>query len=77
MPICRYKCWRSVSDKNLHLICREGGFDQLPDHIRQLGPWAGSKVGEVERLRPHYRALLAEQGFVVVHRHPYQFEPEP
>jgi hypothetical protein len=77
MPNCRYKCWRSGADKNLHLICRCGGFDQLPDRIRQLGPWSGSKEGEVERLRPDYRALLAEQGFVVVHRHPYQFEPEP
>ncbi|HEY7551222.1 MAG TPA: hypothetical protein VH913_17115 [Hyphomicrobiaceae bacterium] len=76
MSVCRYKCWRSGSDKDLHLICREGEFDALPDRIRHLGPWVGSKEGEVERLRPHYRALLAEQDFVIVHRHPYEFEPE-
>jgi hypothetical protein len=76
MPCCRYKCWRSGADKDLHLICREGEFDGLPDRIRQLGPWVGSREGDIERLRPHYRALLAEQGFVVVHQHPYEFEPE-
>jgi hypothetical protein len=46
----------------------EGEFAALPDRIRQLGPWAGSKEGDNGRLRPHYRALLAEQGFVVVHQ---------
>jgi hypothetical protein len=60
----------------VHLICREGEFEKLPDPIRHMGPWAGSKEGKVDRLRPHYRALLAEQGFLLIHRHPYVFEPE-
>jgi hypothetical protein len=73
----RYKAWRSHKDHETHLICRDGEFDQLPHQIRQLGPWIGSKEGEIERLKPHYRAMLAGQGFAVVHKHPTEFSPEP
>jgi hypothetical protein len=66
--VMRYKAWRSHKDHETHVICRE---------IRQLGPWIGSKEGEIERLKPHYRAMLAEQGFAVVHKHPTEFSPEP
>jgi hypothetical protein len=38
----QYKTWRSWPEVDLHLICREGGFDNLPQRIRQLGPWTGS-----------------------------------
>jgi hypothetical protein len=58
----RYKCWRSHKDNRLHLICHEGEFDGLPDPIRHLGPWTGSREGEVERLRPHYRANAGRAG---------------
>jgi hypothetical protein len=54
----RYKCWRSNADKELHVICHEGALDSLPSHIRRLGPWHGSKEGEIERLKPAYRAQL-------------------
>jgi len=65
----RYKVWRSNNDKELHLLCGEGAgaFNALPTYIRQLGPWTGSKEGDVEQLRLPLRILLAEQGFVVLH----------
>jgi hypothetical protein len=66
----RYKAWRSRSDAELHVICGEGdAFEALPVHIRNLGPWTGSKEGETKDLRLPYRLLIAEQGFVVIHAH--------
>jgi hypothetical protein len=67
----RYKCWRSNADKALHVICLEGEFERLPVAIRHLGPWTGGKEGEVERLKAHYRLLLAEQEFMLAHQHPF------
>jgi hypothetical protein len=66
-----FKCWRSRKDGELHLICREGAeaFEALPAAIRNLGPWTGSKEGEVDRLRLPYRTMLTEQGFTIVHAH--------
>jgi hypothetical protein len=49
----RYRCWRSNKDKELHLLCREGAdaFEALPNLVRNLGPWTGSKEGNIDRLR--------------------------
>jgi hypothetical protein len=70
----RYESARSAKDKALIVLCYEGQFYSMPHPILHLGPWQGSHRGEVERLRPAYRAMLAEQGFVVVYAYP--FEPE-
>ena len=59
----RYNVWRSRQDNALHVICWNGKFECVPVQVRHLGPWIGSKEGDIDRLRPHYRALLAEQGF--------------
>jgi hypothetical protein len=72
----RYKAWRSGTDTALHVICHEDRFDDVPQRIRALGPWQGSKEGEVEKLKPHYRMQLAEQNFVVVHRRLIDFAPD-
>ncbi len=72
----RYKAWRSGTDTHLHLLCHEGAFDDLPHRVRQLGPWTGSKEGVVKRLKAQYRAQLADQGFVIVHRHAKDLELE-
>jgi hypothetical protein len=65
----RYKAWRSNKDKQLHLISAEGAeaFEAPPVSIRNLGPWTGSKEGDVDRLRLPLRILLNEQGFAVLH----------
>jgi hypothetical protein len=67
----RYKVWRSNKDKELHLLCAEGApaFEALPVAIRNLGPWTGSKEGEVGHLRLPFRSLLIDQGFVIVYAH--------
>jgi hypothetical protein len=56
---------------------RGGAFDALPDRIRQLGPWVGSREGDLANLRPHYRAMMEEQGFAIIYSKPSEFTPEP
>jgi hypothetical protein len=53
------------------VLCPEGvgEFNALPTAIRHLGPWTGSREGDVDRLRLPLRILLSEQGFVVIHQH--------
>jgi len=65
----RYDARRSVTDKSLHVIYAAGTFDRLPTPIRCLGPWQGLSGGDIDRLKPHYRLLIAEQGFVLVYQH--------
>ena len=74
----RYKVWRSNKDKSLHLVCGEGSevFEALPASIRGLGPWQGSKEGQISDLRLPLRSLLAEQGFTIVHAHISKLELE-
>jgi hypothetical protein len=63
----QYKAWRSNTDKDLFVVCRRDEFENLPQRIRSLGPWQGSMEGEMERLRPQYRAQIASQGFTLIH----------
>jgi len=57
----RYKVWRSRKDKQIHLLCGEGAgaFNALPTAIRHLGPWTGSKEGEVGCLRLAHHVMFA------------------
>lgn len=71
----RYEVVRSVEDRSVHLIFREGPFDDLPAPIKHMGPWQGLSGGAIERLKPHYRLQIAEQGFVVVYQHLATFSP--
>jgi hypothetical protein len=48
----------------------------LPQNIRSLGPWQGSLEGEILRLKASYRALIEEQGFVLIYQHLGRFTPE-
>jgi hypothetical protein len=63
-------------DKQLHLLCAEGSaaFGALPTPIRQLGPWTGSKEGEVSSPRLAYRVMLGEQGFALIYEHVSKIE---
>jgi hypothetical protein len=72
----RYKAWRSHLDRCTHVICREGEFDDLPSPITRMGPWHGSKEGDLDALRPQYRSLIEEQGFCVVYASVVTFKPE-
>src|SRR5262249_22748498 len=46
----RYKCWRA-RDNLTHVIVVDGRFDEVPDRIKGLGPWVGSREGQVEGLK--------------------------
>lgn len=74
----RYKLWRSNKDKELHLLCAASSeaFNALPTAIRHLGPWSGSKEGEVGSLRLAYRAMLVDQGFMLIYQHVSKIELE-
>ena len=73
----RYEAARSNTDKSLHIICNDGMFESLPHCVRSLGPWQGLTGGAIETLKPHYRMLLAEQGFVIVYQNLAAFSLQP
>jgi len=72
----QYQTLRSVSDHHGFVICRDGSFYELPDHIRHQGPWQGMHRGEIERLKPEYRVALARDGYVLVQSELAVFKPE-
>jgi hypothetical protein len=74
IDLTRYKAWRSGPEPELHVIVYEGA--ELPPGISSLGPWLGSKEGEVANMKPHYRAMLQDVGFVVVRRRAVEFSVE-
>jgi hypothetical protein len=79
MEFCvRYKVWRSNKDKELHLLCAEGAeaFEVLPVAIRALGPWTGSREGDVHKLRLPLRSMLVEQGFAIIYAHVSELQVE-
>jgi hypothetical protein len=49
--LTRPKAWRSGPDPELHVIVYEEA--ELPLGISSLGPWLGSKEGEVANMKPH------------------------
>jgi hypothetical protein len=50
-----------------HLICRDGEFEELPDWLRQQGPWQVLRRGDITNLKRNYRLRLARDGYVLVH----------
>ena len=44
----QYQTLRSVSGNHVFVICYDGRFDELPDHVRHQGPWQGMHRGEIE-----------------------------
>lgn len=65
----QYQTFRSLSDNDLHLICRDGEFEALPGHIRHLGPWQAMTGGDVANLKqPKQRSLIEGGGYVVERR---------
>jgi hypothetical protein len=71
-----YQTLRSVSDNHVIVICRDGEFYELPDHIRHQGPWQGMRRGEIEKLKPEYWLDLTEHGYVLVRTSMAAFQPE-
>jgi hypothetical protein len=61
-----YAIHRSKKNNDLHLIFMETCFDDLPDHVRNQGPWQHLKRGEFENLRREYRDALEKSGYIIV-----------
>ena len=72
----QYQTVRSVSDNHVFVICYDGRFDELPDHIRHLGPWQGMQRGEIEKLKANYRRALARDGYALVKSELAVIKPE-
>ena len=62
----QYQTLRSVSDHHVFVICYDGRFNELPDHVRHQGPWQGMQRGEIEKLKANYRRALARDGYALV-----------
>jgi hypothetical protein len=60
---------RSVKVSSLHLVHLAGAFDELPDPVRQMGPWIRLDDFDLRGLRPALRSMLAGQAFVVIEAH--------
>jgi hypothetical protein len=71
-----YQALRSVSDNHVIVICRDGEFDKLPDHIRHQLPWQGMRRGEIEKLKLEYRRGIARDGYALVRTTMGAFQPE-
>ncbi len=72
----RYQTLRSVSDNHIFVLCRDGEFYSLPNHVRHQGPWQGMHRGEVVNLKPEYRLALARDGYALVTCELAVFKPE-
>jgi hypothetical protein len=68
----QYQTVRSVSDNHVFVICYDGRFDELPDHIRHLG----MQRGEIEKLKANYRRALARDGYALVKSELAVIKPE-
>ena len=72
----RYQTLRSVSDNHVFVICIVDRFYDLPEIIRQQGPWQVMHRGEVADLKLEYRAALARDGYVLARTETAVFKPE-
>ncbi len=62
----RYSIRRSMNDNSVHLVFEEGGFEDLPEHVRNKGPWQHLKSGECGKLRVDYRRAIDEFRYIIV-----------
>jgi len=70
-----YQALRSVSDNSVIVICRDGGFYDLPDDVRHRGPWQGLRRGNILHLKPEYWLDLTNDGYALVRTSMAAFQP--
>jgi hypothetical protein len=58
------------------VVCRDGEFYSLPDHVRHRGPWRGMHCGDIGNRKPDYGLDLEEQGYSLVRCELAVFKPE-
>ena len=59
-----------------HVEGTDKGFYMMPPEIRRMGPWTDTQRGEVIRLKPEYRLLLAQQNYVLIEEAPWGWKAE-
>ncbi len=71
-----YQTLPSVSDNHLFVVCRDGEFYSLPEHVRHRGPWQVQHRGELANLNTQYLIDIEEQGYSLVRCDLAVFKPE-
>jgi hypothetical protein len=72
----RYEAFRSLADKNLHIIAPEGALQTISAALRDFGPWRKLEAGEILNLKPQYRLSIARTGYALIRVPPIDFKPE-
>jgi hypothetical protein len=72
----RYQTLRSVSDNHVFVVCRDGGFYDIPQDVRRRGPWQVQHRGEIANLNTQYLSDVEEQGYALVRCEVGVFKPE-
>lgn len=65
-----------MKNSTVHLVFEEGSFDDLPEHVRQQGPWQHLKSGEFRDLRPDYLKAIKAHRYVIVEQSTSLFSAE-
>src|SRR5258705_11883468 len=73
----RYEAFRSLADKNVHVIAPEGAMRSTASTtLMDLGPWRKLVAGEILNLKPQYRLAIARNGYAFIRLSPKDFKPE-
>lgn len=72
----RYSIRRSMKDKSIHLVFEEATFDDLPENVRQKGPWQHMKSGEFANLRAAYLKAITAHRYIIVEQSAAVFSAE-
>jgi hypothetical protein len=76
MTECYEMCMSARPRGAIRLIYRFGEFESLPREAKRGGPWTGSQVGLIARLKPEIRLAIAREGYFRVEGVPMDFSPE-
>jgi hypothetical protein len=76
MTECYEMCMSARPRGAVRLIYRLGKFESLPREAKKGGPWTGSMVGLLAKLRPEIRLAVARDGYCRVEGVPIDFSPE-
>ena len=71
-----YHLLRSHADVHDFVLCYADRSADVPHHVRVKGPWNGTGRGEVAKLKPEIRLVLAQARYVLVHCPDAVFNPE-
>ena len=75
--LAHYQCLRSHRDVHVFVVCYTDRFyDDVPENVRDLGPWRGGYRGDVDKLKPEIRTHLERDEFFQINTPEAVFNPE-